>query len=120
MKRIVILGGGTGGTLVANRLRRAYRPGAVEIVVVDRDDDHIYQPGLLFVPFGLADPEAIVRSRARQLRAGIDFRIADVDRVDIERSAVRLGDGSDLPYDVLVIATGAELLPEETEGMTGP
>ncbi len=117
--RIVILGAGTGGSLVANRLHREYGD-AAEIVVVDRDDDHIYQPGLLFVPFGLADPEAIVRSRARQLRAGIDFRIADVDRVDIERSAVRLGDGSDVPYDVLVIATGAELLPEETEGMTGP
>jgi NADH dehydrogenase FAD-containing subunit len=45
MKRIVILGGGTGGTLLANRLRRAYRPEAAEIVVVDRDDAHVYQPG---------------------------------------------------------------------------
>ncbi|HET9972231.1 MAG TPA: hypothetical protein VFQ68_28620, partial [Streptosporangiaceae bacterium] len=61
MKRIVILGGGTGGTLVANRLRRAYRPGAVEIVVVDRDGDHVYQPGLLFVPFGLAGTRRITR-----------------------------------------------------------
>ncbi len=117
--RIVILGAGTGGSLVANRLRKEYGNRA-EIVVVDRDDDHIYQPGLLFVPFGLADPAAIVRSRAAQLRRGIDFRIADVDRVDVERSAVLLGDGTELLYDVLVIATGAELLPEETEGMTGP
>ena len=63
MKRIVILGGGTGGTLLANRLRRAYRPEAAEIVVVDRDDDHVYQPGLLFVPFGLADVRRITRPR---------------------------------------------------------
>ncbi len=117
--RIVILGAGTGGSLVANRLRREYGD-AAQIVVVDRDDDHVYQPGLLFVPFGLANPAAIVRSRAEQLRPGIDFRIADVDRVDAERSAVVLGDGTELAYDVLVIATGAELLPEETEGMTGP
>jgi sulfide:quinone oxidoreductase len=117
--RIVILGAGTGGSLAANRLRRECGDDT-EIVVVDRDDDHVYQPGLLFVPFGLADPAAIVRSRAGQLRPGIDFRIADVDRVDVERSVVLLGDDTELAYDVLVIATGAELLPEETEGMTGP
>ena len=67
MKRIVILGGGTGGTLLANRLRRAYRPEAADIVVVDRDDAHVYQPGLLFVPFGLADVQRITRPRGRQL-----------------------------------------------------
>jgi sulfide:quinone oxidoreductase len=46
MKRIVILGGGTGETIAANRLRRAFGPGEAEIVVVDQDDDHVYQPGL--------------------------------------------------------------------------
>ena len=117
--RIVILGGGTGGTLVANRLRRRLGRSA-EIVVVDRDDDHIYQPGLLFVPFGLADPAALVRSRAAQLGDGIEFRLADVDHVDVDASAVHLGGGATLGYDALVIATGAELLPDETEGMTGP
>ena len=53
-KRVVILGGGTGGTLSANRLRRHLSKTDVEIVVVDQNDDHVYQPGLLFVPFGLA------------------------------------------------------------------
>lgn len=52
-KRVVILGSGTGGKLAANRLRREF-PDDVTITVVDRDDDHLYQPGLLFVPFGLA------------------------------------------------------------------
>ncbi len=53
-KKIVILGGGTGGTLMANRLRKVYDQAELEIAVVDKDDRHIYQPGLLFVPFGLA------------------------------------------------------------------
>jgi sulfide:quinone oxidoreductase len=117
--RIVILGGGTGGTLVANRLKRELGRCA-DIVVVDRDDDHVYQPGLLFVPFGLADPARLVRSRAAQLRKGIELCRADVDRVDLEASVVHLGDGRSLAYDALVVASGAQLLPGETEGLTGP
>lgn len=120
MKRIVILGGGTGGTLAANRLRRACRADAAEIVVVDRDDEHVYQPGLLFVPFGLADMPRMIRSRREQLRPGILFRQAGVDRVDADADRVVLDDGTELGYDVLVVATGARLLPEETEGLTGP
>ena len=117
--RIVILGGGTGGTLVANRLHRLLGDTA-QITVVDRDDEHIYQPGLLFVPFGLADGEGIVRSRRAQLHAGMDFRLAEIDRVEIAANIVHLADGDELPYDVLVVATGAVLVPEETEGLLGP
>ena len=116
--RVVILGAGTGGTLIANRLHRLYGE-AAEIVVIDRDDRHIYQPGLLFVPFGLADPDEIVRSRGAQLRPGIDFRLAEVDRVEIAENAVHLNGGEQLNYDVLVVASGAALLPQETEGLTG-
>ena len=117
--RIVILGGGTGGTLTANRLRRQLGDGA-EITVIDRDDRHIYQPGLLFVPFGLTDPEEIVRSRRAQLHEGINFRLAEVERVDTAANTVHLGDGAAIEYDVLVVATGARLLPEETQGLAGP
>jgi sulfide:quinone oxidoreductase len=119
-QRIVILGAGTGGTMMANRLRKAHSLDDVEIVVVDRDDDHVYQPGLLFVPFGLARPAEITRPRATQLRNGIDLRRSEIDRVDLDAAAVHLADGAPLAYDTLVIATGAELLPEDTEGMTGP
>jgi sulfide:quinone oxidoreductase len=116
--RIVILGGGTAGTLTANRLRRELGD-AAEITVVDRDDDHLYQPGLLFVPFGRARPGKIARSRARQLRPGVGYRQSPVDRVEIDRRQVHLEDGTVLPYEVLVVATGAALLPGETEGLTG-
>ena len=118
--RIVILGGGTGGTIMANRLRRAYDRDAAEIIVVDRDDTHVYQPGLLFVPFGLAQPTELVRSRRAQLHDGIEFRQAEVAEVDVQAEAVRLSDGQSIGYDVLIAASGAQLLPEETEGMTGP
>src|SRR5438094_7314048 len=81
-KQIVILGGGTGGTMTANRLRRRFDLDEAEIHVVDRDDRHVYQPGLLFVPFGLAHLEEIVRPRRRQLRSGVVFHESDVDSVD--------------------------------------
>jgi sulfide:quinone oxidoreductase len=116
----VIIGGGTGGTMVANRLRRQTDVEEVQITVVDRDDDHLYQPGLLFVPFGLERPEGIVRSRRAQLHRGIGFRLGEVDRVEIADSVVHLADGSELPYDALIVASGATLLPEETEGLHGP
>jgi sulfide:quinone oxidoreductase len=120
MKRIVILGGGTGGTLVANRLRRALSQDEASITVVDRDDRHVYQPGLIFVPFGMADASGIVRPRRRQLRGAIAFHESDVNSVDLESDLVHLEDGTTLPYDVLVVASGVRLQPEETEGMTGP
>ena len=119
-KQIVILGGGTGGTMTANRLRRHFDADEAAIHVVDRDDWHVYQPGLLFVPFGLAHVDEIVRPRHRQLRTGIVFHENEVESVRIERDEVQLDDGTLLPYDVLVIATGARLQPEETEGLTGP
>ena len=118
-KRVLILGGGTGGTLAANRLSRQLDPD-VEITVVDRDGDHVYQPGLLFVPFGLAHREDLIRSRPGQLRPGIRYHQSEVGSVDLEHDQVHLADGSTLGYDVLVIATGADLLAEETEGLTGP
>jgi sulfide:quinone oxidoreductase len=119
-KRVVILGGGTGGTMTANRLRRRFDEDEAEIHVVDRDDRHVYQPGLLFVPFGLAQVEEIVRPRRRQLRRGVVFHENEVESVAVERDQVLLDDGTVLPYDVLVVASGVRLQPEETEGLTGP
>jgi sulfide:quinone oxidoreductase len=119
-KQVVVLGGGTGGTLTANRLRRGCPPDELAITVVDQDDRHVYQPGLLFVPFGLTHPEDVVRPRHRQLGDDITFIESAIDRVDIDADEVHLADGSTLAYDVLIVATGAVLVPEETDGLTGP
>jgi len=118
-RHVLILGGGTGGTIAANRLRRLL-PNSVDITVVDSNDDHIYQPGLLFVPFGLTHAGDLVRPRGRQLHDGIVYTHATVDRVDTAHNTVSFAGGETAGYDVLVIASGAVLMPEETEGLTGP
>ncbi len=118
--RIVVLGAGTGGTLIANRLRRRYRDEKAMITVVDQDDRHVYQPGLLFVPFGLVGPDEIVKPRHEQLHDGIVFHQSGIESVHIDTNTIQLSDGSQLEYDLLIVATGAQLLPGETEGMTGP
>ena len=114
---IVILGGGTGGTIMANRLRRAYGRDDLSITVVDRNDRHFYQPGFLFIPFGLSSAEEIQKPRAKQLNGGIDFHQTEITRVDIDEKVVYLADDTELTYDVLVVATGARLVPEDTEGL---
>jgi sulfide:quinone oxidoreductase len=123
MSRIVILGGGTAGTIMANRLRRRYAPdvatGTTSITVVDEDPRHIYQPGLLFVPFGIYRPDDIVRPRGMQLHDEITYKAGAIQQVVPEDHAVLLADGTRLPYDVLIIATGTRIAPEETEGMMG-
>jgi sulfide:quinone oxidoreductase len=117
---IVILGSGTAGTMAANRLQRTYGERDFRITVVDQDGDHVYQPGLLFVPFGLAQPHHLVRSRPQQLNTAVDYKQTRIERVDPSERTVHLAGGIRLSYDVLVVATGARLLPEETEGLTGP
>jgi sulfide:quinone oxidoreductase len=115
-----VLGGGTGGTLAANRLRRLLDRDAAQITVIDPDDAHLYQPGLLFVPFGLTRPASLTRPRDQQFRDGVTFLRAAVDRVDLDSDKVVLAGGEPVRYDVLIVATGARLIPEETEGLTGP
>ena len=124
MTRIVILGAGTAGTIMANRLRREYaraiRAEQLSITVVDQNDDHLYQPGLLFVPFGMSAPEKLTRKRQHQLHRDVDYMHARIDRVSAIENRVHLEDGAALDYDVLIVATGSRLLPAETEGLMGP
>ena len=119
MNELVILGGGTAGTMMANKLVRAL-PEGWRVTVVDRDDRHIYQPGLLFVPFGDSEARDLVRPRGKLLRREVRYVVAPIDRVDPEAKVVALADGTRLTWDLLVVATGTELRPEQTEGLLGP
>jgi sulfide:quinone oxidoreductase len=119
MRRLLILGGGTAGTTAANKLRHRLAPEDWHITVVDRDDDHLYQPGLLLLPFGVYDAADIVRPRRRYLADGLELVLADIDRVDADANQVLLADGEKLGYDYLVIATGTSPRPDQTPGMLG-
>jgi sulfide:quinone oxidoreductase len=117
MKKIVILGAGTGGTIMANLLRKRLDGKDWSLAVIDKDDDHYYQPGFLFIPFGFYKREDILKKKSRFIPKGVEFVIAEVERVDPAGNAVVLKDGRRVPYDFLVLATGAEIAPSETPGM---
>lgn len=117
-ERIVVIGGGTSGTIVANRLQKL-RGDRAHITVLDRDDRHMYQPQLLSAAFGLAEPDDSTRSRRAQFHRGIEFRECAVQRVSVDEQKVYVGPDDAIEYDLLIVATGARLVPEETEGLLG-
>ena len=118
MKHLVILGAGTGGTMVANHLRHKL-PSGWSLTVIDPSPTHLYQPGLLFLPFGSIDERKLQRERRRTLRSGIEWVHEAVEVVDTDQRQVVLAGGARRPYDLLVIASGSDIRPEETEGLTG-
>ena len=117
MKTLLILGAGTAGTIMASTLRNKLPKGEWTITLVDRAPDHYYQPGYLFMPFGIYTENDVRRPMTRTVPRGIDYREADVDRVDAAANRVLLQDGTEVPYDVLIIATGVHPAPEQVEGM---
>lgn len=114
-KKLLVLGGGTAGTIVANRLRSEL-DSDWSVTVVDRSPDHHYQPGYLFTPFW-GKPERFVKPRTQFFKNGIDYIEKVIDRIESERNVVVLEDGNELPYDFLIVATGARIRPDLTEGM---
>jgi sulfide:quinone oxidoreductase len=116
MKSLVIVGAGTGGTRIANRMSRRLPPDW-SVTVVDPDSRHLYQPGLLFIPFG--GPDSIERPRAPTLRPGVRWLQEAVSRVESSARRVVVASGDTVSYDLLVIASGAQTHPEETPGTLG-
>ena len=119
MKNLVILGAGTAGTMTANRFRRALDSSEWCVTIVEKDENHYYQPGFLFIPFGIYDRSDVVKTGRDLLSPGVRVIAAAVDRIEPAINQVRLGDGTILPYDFLVVATGAGIRPEQTEGLKG-
>ena len=118
MKHLVILGAGTAGTMVANRMRPKL-PSDWTLTVVDPSASHLYQPGLLFLPFGAHDESKISRPRSRTLRRGVTWIREGVRAVDPTARAVSLEDGRKVAYDLLVVASGSRIMPDETPGLVG-
>ncbi len=119
MRRLLILGGGTAGTMIANKLRPSLPQGDWSVMVIDETNRHHYQPGYLFVPFGRNDPDEITKARDEQFVGGIEFVEQSIELIDPSSNSVTLADGTLVPYDYLVVATGTSPRPEETPGMLG-
>jgi len=117
MRKLVILGAGTGGTVMANHLRKRLAREEWAITVIDRDDEHYYQPGFLFIPFGFYTKKDIVKPRSKFLPKGVTFIVAEIDRINPTGNEVLLRGGRKVGFDYLIVATGAEIVPSETPGM---
>lgn len=115
MARILILGGGVGGSIVANRLARKLRSSEAQITVIDPANRHVYQPGLLYLPFNKRDPQSITRRMRRLLDRRIELIEGTVDSINVSAQSVSVG-GDSISYDWLVLATGSQLLPESIPG----
>ena len=119
MKKIVILGAGTGGTIMANKLRKVLERDEWSVTVVDKDPNHYYQPGFLFIPFGIYSKHDVVKPKASFIPAGVKFIVNDIDRVEPDKNTVYLTNGQILEYDFLIVATGTHINPAETPGLLG-
>ncbi|MDH4296285.1 MAG: NAD(P)/FAD-dependent oxidoreductase, partial [Cyclobacteriaceae bacterium] len=116
-KNLIIIGAGTAGTMMANKLNRRLDTGQWQITIIDRDNTHYYQPGFLFIPFGIYQPKDVVKTRTEFLPEDVTFLTDEVEQIEGELNQLRLKSGDVLDYDILIIATGAEIAPQETPGL---
>ncbi len=118
MKTFLILGGGTGGTMVANKMANLLDPHEWQVIVVDKDENHYYQPGFLFIPFGIYSRADVVKPKRNFLPKSVKVIFSEIERIEPDQKRVVLSNPNTiLNYDYLVIATGSEIHPEETPGM---
>ncbi|HQK37681.1 MAG TPA: FAD/NAD(P)-binding oxidoreductase, partial [Bacteroidales bacterium] len=119
MKKLLILGAGTGGTIMSNKLRKALPKEEWEITVVDQEKIHYYQPGFLFIPFGIYKKEDVIKPKNDFIPYGVNLIFSEIDRIAPDENKVYLKEGTVLGYDYLIIATGSRTVPEETPGLKG-
>jgi sulfide:quinone oxidoreductase len=120
-RKILIVGGGLAGTIVANGLCRQLRDelggGGVTITVLGAQPTHMYQPGLLYVPFGRMRESELLRDQKSVLDRRVTFHVDPATRVDIDKKAVTTASGKAYDYDFLVLATGSRIRPDTIPGM---
>lgn len=117
MKKLVILGAGTAGTMMANKLRSSLGREEWNITIVDQFKTHYYQPGFLFIPFGIYNREDVIKPKSDFIPSGVKMIYSEIDKVEAESNKVHLEGGQILNYDYLIIATGTKTFPGETPGL---
>ncbi|MCG6972001.1 MAG: NAD(P)/FAD-dependent oxidoreductase [Desulfobacterales bacterium] len=117
MRKILILGSGAGGTIVANMLRQRLQESEWEITIIDKKEEHHYQAGYLFIPFGVYSENDVVKPKKEFIPKGVEFVLDNVVRIDTKDRRVETEKGIQYDYDWLVIATGCDIAPAEIDGM---
>lgn len=117
MKTFLVLGAGTAGTMIARKMASHLDSREWKVVLVDKDEKHYYQPGFLFLPFSLYGEKDVIRPKRNFVPEKVEFIISDIDLIEPDASRVKLANGQVISYDHMVIATGVDINPSETEGM---
>lgn len=117
MKKILIIGAGTAGTIMAVHLSRKLNRKDWAITVLDKDENHYYQPGYLFMPFGIYTKKDVIRKGAKYIPSKVEYLLAEAEQIFTEKNIVKLKNGREIAYDILIIATGTNIHPEENDGM---
>lgn len=117
MKTFLVLGAGTAGTMIARKMASRLDSREWKVVLVDKDEKHYYQPGFLFLPFGLYREQDVIQPKRKFVPDKVEFIISDIELIEPDASRVKLTDGRVITYDHMVIATGVDIYPSETEGM---
>jgi len=119
MQNVLVLGGGVGGTLVANLISRKIKKqidaGEARVTVVDATGEHLYQPGYMYIAMGNQDPKSLRKPERRLLDDRVDLVIGTITKIDEESRQVELADGTKLDYDELILSLGSRILPETIE-----
>jgi sulfide:quinone oxidoreductase len=118
MKKLLVLGAGTAGTMVVNRLNRLLDQDEWKITIVDQHETHYYQPGFLFIPFGMYSKNDVVKPKRDFIPPNVEMIVSEIVSIEPEHNRVKIAkDGRTLNYDFLVIATGARTRPDQTQGL---
>jgi len=117
MKKLLILGAGTAGTMMLNKLYNELEKDEWEITIVDEFKTHYYQPGFLFIPFGIYNKKDVTKPKYDFFPPGVNVIFKPIDKIVGKESKVHLEGGQVLNYDFLIIATGTQTRPSETEGL---
>ena len=112
---VLILGGGVGGLVAANELRKAL-PNEHRVVLVERESSFVFAPSFLWLMTGGRTAEKISRPLSRLEKRGVEVVRGEIERIDPVKREAWL-DGRALPGDYLIIALGAELAPESIPGL---
>ena len=119
MKKLLILGAGTAGTMMLNKLHSALDKEEWQITIVDQHETHYYQPGFLFIPFDIYTCKDVIKPKRDFFPVGVNVIQSEIDKIEPDKNRVLLCNNQVVGYDQLIIATGAKINPEETEGMKG-